>query len=103
MFSKLTRSFAGHMQTLNQCRSGGEQKVTFNNVSIKEGGQAIMGVVSNNPGSNSTPDTPKDFSSLSDESGGTGPLNQPDESSSTLPRMGQQDKQPAPRKRRKRQ
>ena len=59
MFSKLTRSFASHMQTLHQFRSGGEQKVTFNNVSINEGGQAIVGVVSNNPGNNSTPDTAK--------------------------------------------
>jgi hypothetical protein len=103
MLSKLTRSFASHLQTLHQCRSGGERKVTFNNVSINEGGRAIMGVVSNNPGSNGTPDTPKDFSSPGDQSATTRPLIQLDEPSSTVvPRMGQQDKQPAPRKCRKR-
>jgi hypothetical protein len=103
MFSKLTRSFSNHMQTLHQCRSGGEHKVTFNNVSIKEGGQAIMGVVSNNPGSESPPDTAKNLSSPSDHSGGTMQIITPDESSPTIvPRVAQHDELPAPKKRRTR-
>ena len=104
MFSKLTRSFASHMQTLHQCRSGAEQKVTFNNVSINEGGQAIVGLVSNNPGSKSAPDTAKNLSSPSDQSGATMPIIEPDESCPTIvPRVGQHDEQPARKKRRTRQ
>src|SRR5262249_23234209 len=103
LFSKLTRSFASHMQTLLQCRSGGEQKVTFNNVSINEGGQAIVGLVSNNPGGKSPSDTAKHLSSPSDQPGAAMTIIKPDEPSPEIvPRVAQHDEQPAPKKRRTR-
>src|SRR5262249_51924808 len=84
MFSKLTRTFATQIQTLNQGRAGGEQKVTFNNVSINEGGQAIVGVVSNNPASDGTVDTAKNPASPSDQSGATTRTIEPNEPSPTV-------------------
>lgn len=41
-FNKLTRTFSAQMETLKRYRTGGEQKVT---VSVSEGGQAIVGNV----------------------------------------------------------
>ena len=45
MVNKFARTFTGQMDTLHRCRSGPEQKVTVNNVSVNEGGQAIVGSV----------------------------------------------------------
>ena len=39
-FNKLTRTFAMQMEALNRYRSGAEQKVTLQHVSVAEGGQA---------------------------------------------------------------
>ena len=44
-FNKLTRTFATQMEALNRYRTGGEQKVTVQHVSVAEGGQAIVGNV----------------------------------------------------------
>jgi len=44
-FNKLTRSFASQMEALKRYRTGGEQKVTVQHVSVNEGGQAIVGNV----------------------------------------------------------
>ena len=44
--NKLARTFAGQMDLLQRYRSGGGQKVTVQNVSVSEGGQAIVGNVS---------------------------------------------------------
>jgi hypothetical protein len=44
-FNKLTRTFAMQMEALKRCRSGAEQKVTLQHVSVAEGGQAIVGNV----------------------------------------------------------
>jgi hypothetical protein len=41
-YNKLARTFAAQMEALKRYRSGGEQKVT---VSVSEGGQAIVGNV----------------------------------------------------------
>jgi hypothetical protein len=45
VISKLARTFATQMDALQRYRSGGEQKVTVQNVSVSEGGQAIVGNV----------------------------------------------------------
>ena len=48
--NKLARTFAGHLELLHRLRSGGEQRVTVQqNVSVNEGGQAIVGNVTQNP------------------------------------------------------
>jgi hypothetical protein len=43
--NRLTRTFAILMETLKRYRTGGEQKVTVQHVSVSEGGQAIVGNV----------------------------------------------------------
>ena len=44
-FNKLTRTFTTQMEALKRYRTGGEQKVTVQHVSVNEGGQAIVGNV----------------------------------------------------------
>ena len=48
-FNKLIRTFAMQMEALKRYRSGAEQKVTLQHVSIAEGGQAIVGNVTHAP------------------------------------------------------
>ena len=43
--NKLARTYTGQMETLKRYRTGGEQKVTVQHVSVNEGGQAIVGNV----------------------------------------------------------
>lgn len=53
--NKLMRTFTMQMEALYRCRSGGEKKVTVQNVSVSDGGQAIVGTVTQNaPASNKT-------------------------------------------------
>ena|SRR3984893_8942832 len=51
-FNKLTRTFASQMEALKRYRTRGEQKVTLQNVSVAEGGQAIVGNVTQAPRGN---------------------------------------------------
>ena len=44
-FNKLTRTFVAQMEALKRYRTGGEQKVTVQHVSVSEGGRAIVGNV----------------------------------------------------------
>ena len=44
-FTKLTRTFAAQMEALKRYRTGGEQKVTVQHVTVSDGGQAIVGNV----------------------------------------------------------
>src|SRR5258708_38798247 len=44
-FTKLTRTFAAQMEALKRYRTGGEQKVTVQHVTVSDGGQAIGGNV----------------------------------------------------------
>jgi hypothetical protein len=44
-FNKLMRTFTTQMEALKRYRTGGEQKVTVQHVSVGEGGQAIVGNV----------------------------------------------------------
>jgi hypothetical protein len=43
--NKFARTFAAQMEALKRYRTGGEQKVTVQHVSVSEGGQAIVGNV----------------------------------------------------------
>jgi hypothetical protein len=45
-FNKLARTFAVQVEALKRYRTGGEQKVTVQRVTVNEGGQAIVGSVS---------------------------------------------------------
>jgi hypothetical protein len=42
-FTKLTRTFAAQMEALKRYRTGGEQKITVQRVTVSDGGQAIVG------------------------------------------------------------
>jgi hypothetical protein len=44
-FNKLTRTFTTQMEALKRYRTGGEQKVTVQHVTVGDGGQAIVGNV----------------------------------------------------------
>jgi hypothetical protein len=44
-FNKLSRTYATQMEALKRYRSGGEQNVTVQHVSVNDGGQAIVGNV----------------------------------------------------------
>ena len=45
-FNKLARTFAVQVEALKRYRTGGEQKVTVQHVTVNDGGQAIVGTVS---------------------------------------------------------
>jgi hypothetical protein len=68
--NKLARTFAAQMETLKRYRTGGQQKVTVEHVTVNKGGQAIVGNVQQaaaplKPAQNETATTP----ALSDQSG----------------------------------
>lgn len=45
--NKLARTYAAQMDTLRKYRNGGQQNVRVEHVTVNEGGQAIVGSVSN--------------------------------------------------------
>jgi hypothetical protein len=47
--NKLARTFVSQMEALKRYRTGGEQKVTVQHVSVSEGGQAIVGNITQTP------------------------------------------------------
>ena len=49
-FNKLTRTYAKQMEALKRYRTGGEQKVTVQHVTVNDGGQAVVGNVSKGGG-----------------------------------------------------
>ena len=49
-FNKLARTFAAQVEALKRYRTGGEQKVTVQHVTVNEGGQAVVGSISHPPG-----------------------------------------------------
>jgi hypothetical protein len=51
-FNKLARTFAAQVEALKRYRTGGEQKVTVQHVTVNEGGQAIVGNVKHGGGRN---------------------------------------------------
>jgi hypothetical protein len=51
-FNKLTRTFAMQMEALKRYRTGAERKVTLQHVSVADGGQAIVGNVTQPPREN---------------------------------------------------
>jgi hypothetical protein len=49
VFNRLARTYVTQMEALKRYRTGGEQKVTVQHVSVSEGGQAIVGNVTQAP------------------------------------------------------
>ncbi|MFZ0850020.1 MAG: hypothetical protein WAO08_12540 [Hyphomicrobiaceae bacterium] len=50
MLNKLTRTFAAQVEALKRYRSAGEQTIKVQHVTVNEGGQAIVGNVSQGAG-----------------------------------------------------
>jgi hypothetical protein len=97
LFNKLARTFTAQVETLERLHSGNQQKVTVQNVSVTEGGQAIVGNVTHSSGSSGTTESEKPPLSPSDQSGTAIPIIEPDDqSATTVPRM-EQNEQPAPK------
>jgi hypothetical protein len=49
VFTRLARTFANQLEALKRYRTGGEQKVTVQHVTVGDGGQAIVGHVTQAP------------------------------------------------------
>jgi len=49
-FNKLARTFTTQVEALKRYRTGGEQKVTVQHVTVNEGGQAVVGDISRSAG-----------------------------------------------------
>jgi hypothetical protein len=48
--NKLARTYAGQMEALKRYRTGGQQRVIVEHVTVNAGGQAIVGAVTRGPG-----------------------------------------------------
>jgi hypothetical protein len=64
--NKLARTFTLQMEALQRYRSGGEQTVTVQHVSVNEGGQAIVGNVTQAPPGNASAQAAEARSALTD-------------------------------------
>ena len=73
-FNKLARTFTGQMDALQRWRSGPEQKVTVQNVSVSDGGQAIVGNVTQNTVDNDKAGDTKSPPLITDQSGTAMPI-----------------------------
>ena len=58
-FNKLARTFAVQMEALKRYRTGGEQRMTVQHVTVNDGGQAIVGTVSAGQGGGATGEKPE--------------------------------------------
>lgn len=65
-FNKLMRTFATQVETLKRYRTGGEQKVTVQHVSVSEGGQAIVGNFAQAPRENAASKSPFSSPAITD-------------------------------------
>jgi hypothetical protein len=65
-FNKLSRTFTTQMEALKRYRTGGEQKVTVQHVSVSEGGQAIVGNVTQGARETAPEKTAKSLPALTD-------------------------------------
>jgi hypothetical protein len=92
LYNKLARTFATQVDVLQRSRSGGEQKVTIQNVSVSEGSQAIISNVT------------QKATDASRAKAGTAPAAITDARAAPMPIVEQSEQRvPAPAKRRSRQ
>jgi len=85
-FNKLTRTFAMQMEALKRYRSGAEQKVTLQHVSVAEGGQAIIGNITHAPRKNGQEQTAQE--QTAQEKAATPPPTLPNTNVVPMPIMG---------------
>jgi hypothetical protein len=84
--NKLARTLAGHVDLLHRYRSGGEQRVTVQqNVSVNEGGQAIVGNVTQNPPAKNEGKAATSPAALTDARATAMPIIEANEQSASVP------------------
>lgn len=64
--NKLARTFASQLEGLKRCRASSEQKVTVQSVSVSDGGQAIVGNVTQNTAAESKASTKPSPAAITD-------------------------------------
>jgi hypothetical protein len=69
--NKLARTFVNQVEALKRYRTGGEQKVTVEHVTVNKGGQAVVGNVHAGAAANMKPDESPSPHRLGDQSGAT--------------------------------
>ena len=78
--TRLARTFTAQMEALNRYRTGGEHTVNVQNVSVSEGGQAIVGNITQ---------TPREITA--DEAAADSPLALSDAKAAPMPIMGKSE------------
>jgi hypothetical protein len=75
--NRLARTFTAQIEAFNRHRSGGGQNVTVQNVSIREGSQAIVGNVTHSPGEIAPKEIAGSPSALADSRKQATPIDEP--------------------------
>jgi hypothetical protein len=91
-FNKLARTFAAQMEALKRYRTGGEQKVTVQHVSVNEGGQAIVGNVTRAPSETPPEKTADSHRALDDRQTSMAIIEEPEREPVLIRRNGKQSK-----------
>ena len=66
MLNKLARTFAAQVEALKRYRSAGEQTIKVQHVTVNDGGQAIVGNVSQGAGVSPKPEDQPDAKAITD-------------------------------------
>ena len=97
LYNKLARTFAIQMDTMQRWNSGPQPKVTVQSVSVSDGGQAIVGNVTQTAIEKDKAESPP---LVTDQSGTAMPIIEPEVQSAELMLRGKPDQQPAPKRKR---
>ena len=96
IFNKSARTYTDQIGVLQRWRSGPEPKLTVQTVSVSDGGQAIVGNVTQNTVDKDKAGDTKSTLLVTDRSGTAMPIiERDDQSAMTVPRI-ERDQQPAP-------
>jgi hypothetical protein len=94
--SKFLRTFVDQMGLLHRLHSGPQQNLTVHNVSVSDGGQAIVGHVTHSSVDKGQPATTEPPRLVADHSGTAMPIIEPEEEAVTTVPAIEQDQKPAP-------
>jgi len=94
--NKFSRTFVDQLGALQRLRSGPQQNLTVNNVSVSEGGQAVVGHITHNSGDKGQPATNQAQHLLADHSATAMPIIDQEEETVTIAPAIEQIEEPAP-------
>jgi len=98
-FNKLARTFATQMEALKRYRTGGERKVTVQHVSVSEGGQAIVGNVTQSAQETATAAVATPAPALTRSAHAPMPLiHEPEHAAVPVPKLARARPRPGPKK-----